>query len=69
MLRTGFRVVGIPELLLILAIALWIGTIVHVIRTPNERFRASNQVVWLLVVILVPLIGVPLDWILGAPSR
>lgn len=50
-------------------IALWVYTIVNVVRTPDHTYRAGNQVVWLLVVILVPFVGVPLYWILGAPQR
>jgi hypothetical protein len=58
----------IPLLVGILLVALWIRTIVLVIRTPDGAYRAGNQVVWLLVVILVPFIGVPLFYILGAPE-
>lgn len=53
----------------ILLIALWVRTIIDIIRNQDYRFRAGNQVVWLIVVILVPFVGVPLYWILGAPDR
>lgn len=53
----------------ILLIALWVRTIIDIIKNQDYRFRAGNQVVWLIVVILVPFVGVPLYWILGAPDR
>lgn len=61
------RFVGL--IVVILLIALWVRTIIDIIRTQDYQFRAGNQVVWLLVVILVPLVGVPLYYILGAPER
>ena len=56
-------------ILAILLIALWVRTIIDIIKNQDYRFRAGNQVVWLIVVILVPFVGVPLYWILGAPDR
>ncbi len=56
-------------IVVVLLIALWVRTIIDIIRTQDYSYRAGNQVVWLLVVILVPFIGVPLYWILGAPQR
>jgi hypothetical protein len=53
----------------LLLIALWVRTIIDIIKNQDYRFRAGNQVVWLIVVILVPFVGVPLYWILGAPDR
>jgi hypothetical protein len=53
----------------VLLIGLWVRTIIDIVRTQDYQYRAGNQVVWLLVVILVPIIGVPLYWILGAPQR
>lgn len=58
----------LAPLILVLLIALWAFTIANVIRTPDHSYRAGNQLVWLLVVILVPFIGVPLYWIMGAPE-
>ena len=56
-------------LLAIFLIALWVRTIIDIIKNQDYRFRAGNQVVWLIVVILVPFVGVPLYWIIGAPGR
>ena len=56
-------------ILAILLIALWVRTIIDIIKNQDYRFRAGNQVVWLIIVILVPFVGVPLYWILGAPDR
>ena len=56
-------------IVMILLIAIWVRTIIDIIKNQDYRFRAGNQVVWLIVVILVPFVGVPLYWILGAPDR
>ena len=56
-------------IVVILLIGLWVRTIIDIVRTPDYQYRAGNQVVWLLVVILVPLVGVPLYYVLGAPER
>jgi phospholipase D-like protein len=61
-----FRIGGFGFILLLLAV--WAVTIASVVRTPDGSYRTGNQIVWLLVVILVPIIGVPLYWILGAPT-
>lgn len=61
-----FRV-GFP-LITVILIVVWALTIANIIRTPEGAYRAGNQIVWLLVVILVPVIGVPLYWILGSPT-
>lgn len=62
MLRIFGPLIGLALLIV------WVLTIANVIKTPDYRYRAGNQLVWLLVVILVPIIGVPLYWILGAPE-
>ena len=59
---------ALPLLVAILLFALWVRTIMLIVRTPDHAYRTGNQVVWLLVVILVPFIGVPLYYILGAPA-
>lgn len=59
---------GVGPLFLIGLIVVWALTIASIIRTPDHAYRAGNQIVWLLVVILVPIIGVPLYWVLGAPG-
>ncbi len=56
-------------LLVIFLIGLWIRTIIDIIKGQDYRFRAGNQIVWLLVVILIPIVGVPLYWIIGSPER
>jgi len=56
-------------LLVIFLIGLWVRTIIDIIKGQDYRFRVGNQIVWLIVVILVPIIGVPLYWIMGAPER
>jgi hypothetical protein len=56
-------------LLVIFLIGLWVRTIIDIIKGQDYRFRVGNQIVWLLVVILLPIIGVPLYWIMGAPER
>jgi hypothetical protein len=56
-------------LLVIFLIGLWVRTIIDIIKGQDYRFRAGNQIVWLLVVILLPFVGVPLYWIIGAPER
>lgn len=56
-------------LVVIFLIAMWVRTIIDIIKVENYRFRAGNQIVWLLVVILLPFVGVPLYWIIGAPER
>lgn len=61
-----FRLFG-PLVGLVLLVV-WGFTIANIIRTGEHGYRAGNQIVWLLVVILVPVVGVPLYWILGAPQ-
>ena len=56
-------------IVMILLIAFWVRTIIDIIKNQDYRFRAGNQIVWLIVVILIPFVGVPLYWILGAPDR
>jgi hypothetical protein len=56
-------------LVVIFLIGLWVRTIIDIIKGQDYRFRVGNQIVWLLVVILLPIIGVPLYWIMGAPQR
>ena len=61
-----FRLFG--PLVAIGLLVVWGFTIANVIRTPDHAYRAGSQIVWVLVVIFVPIIGVPLYWILGAPQ-
>jgi len=60
---------SIVELLLLAALAAWIATLINIIRTPEGAFRAGSQIIWVLVVVLAPLIGVPLYWLMAAPQR
>jgi uncharacterized membrane protein YhaH (DUF805 family) len=60
---------AIIPLVVIFLIALWVRTIIDIVKTQDYRYRAGNQLVWLILVIVVPFIGVPLYWILGAPGR
>jgi hypothetical protein len=62
-----FRLGG--PLVIVALLAVWVVTLVSIIRTPDHAYRAGNQIVWLLIVIFLPLIGVPLYWIFGAPQR
>lgn len=55
--------------LLALWLYVWIRTLVHIIQTPDHMFRAGSQVLWAIVVILVPFIGLVLYYALGAPDR
>ncbi len=61
-----FRLFG--PLFGIAILVLWALTIASIIRTPDHAYRAGNQIVWLLVVILAAPVGVPLYWILGSPQ-
>lgn len=56
-------------LIVLALVGVWVLTIASIIRTPEHAFRTGNQVVWLLVVLLVPLVGVPLYYVMGAPAR
>ena len=55
-------------LFFLLLIGVWVITIASVIRTPDGGYRAGNQIVWWLLVIRRPIIGVPLYWVIGAPT-
>jgi hypothetical protein len=60
---------GFAPIIVIALLVVWGFTLANIIRTPDHAYRAGSQLVWILVVILVPFIGVPLYWILGAPQR
>jgi phospholipase D-like protein len=59
----GFALIGI------VLVAAWVATLVNIIRTPEGSFRVGSQMLWVLIVVLVPFIGVPLYWIMAAPPR
>ena len=60
---------AIAFIIVLMLIALWIATLVNIVRTPEGAFHAGSQIVWLLMVILIPFIGVPLYWVMAAPQR
>ena len=60
---------SIAVIIVLMLVALWIATLVNIVRTPAASFRAGSQTVWLLMVILIPFIGVPLYWVMAAPQR
>jgi hypothetical protein len=47
----------------------WIRTLVQIIQTPDHMYRAGSQVLWAVVVILLPFIGLVLYYAIGAPDR
>jgi hypothetical protein len=53
----------------ILALAVYIWTVVDTIRTPSAIVRTLPKAVWLLIVILLPLIGTVLWILFGRPRR
>ena len=62
-----FVSIGIPELIVILAIfAFWIWTLVRILR--DER-NTTMRVVWFIVVFFTHLLGAILYWIVRASSR
>jgi len=54
-----------PFLIGVLNLALFIASLVDIIRIPDDRVRYLPKMVWILVVILLPFIGSILWWILG----
>lgn len=49
----------------VLVLAATIFTLVNVITTDQSRIRYLDKVVWVILVILVPLIGMILWWLVG----
>lgn len=50
------------------SIALWIWTLVDVVKVPNDScFRAGNQLTWILVVVLAGIIGSIIYLAVGRP--
>ena len=54
-----------PFLLAALNLALFIATLVDIIRIPEDRVKFLPKMVWIIVVILLPFIGSLLWWIIG----
>jgi hypothetical protein len=67
-------IVGSLFLLVILAVAVaafvfWVWALVDVIKTPDDgRFRAGNQLVWVLVIVFTQLIGALIYLLVGRPE-
>ena len=55
-------------LLVLVLLALWISSIIDVLRTPAPAARALPKWAWLLIVILIPLLG-GLLWVLLGRER
>lgn len=50
-------------------VVLWIWTLVDVIKVPSDdRFRAGNQLIWILVIVLTQAIGSIIYLIVGRPE-
>jgi Phospholipase_D-nuclease N-terminal len=60
---------GLFVLIGLALVAVWVLTLVNIIRTPEGSFRVGSQIMWVLIVVLVPIIGVPLYWVMAAPQR
>lgn len=51
------------------AFAFWIWTLVDVVKVPSDdHFRAGNQLVWVLVIILTQVIGSIIYVAVGRPA-
>lgn len=55
-------------LLVLLVLALWISSVIDVLRTPASAVRALPKWSWLLIVVLIPLLG-GLLWVLLGRQR
>lgn len=54
--------------LAVASIVLWIWTLVDVVKVPSDdRFRAGNQLTWVLVVVLAGVIGSIIYLAVGRP--
>ncbi len=62
----GLSILLMMSLVTIAAFALWIWTLIDILR--NE-FTGSNKLIWLLAVILVPLIGMILYLFIGREQK
>ena len=54
-----------PFLIGLVNIALFIASLVDIIRIPEDRVKFLPKMVWIIVVILLPFIGSLLWWIIG----
>jgi hypothetical protein len=58
----------IRALPIIVLIACTIYTIVHVVQSNSERVRGLPKVLWLIIVLFVPALGVIAWWMFGRPQ-
>ncbi|MEM4141291.1 MAG: PLD nuclease N-terminal domain-containing protein [Nitrososphaeria archaeon] len=59
-------ILGLTFLIPIVVLIFWIWTLVDIIRS---EFPGSNKVIWILVVIFVPLIGMILYFLIGRKQK
>jgi hypothetical protein len=59
----------IAQLLWIIPLAIWFGTIWHLVRTRSLAKSALSQILWALFVVLMPEFGVLLYWLIEARRR
>ncbi len=62
----GLSFLLMSSLLMIAAFALWIWALVDILR--NE-FTGANKLIWLLVVIMIPMIGMILYFFIGREQK
>ena len=64
---------AIPTLIVLLliaaAIALWLYTLVDIVRTPESELRSASKTTWALIVLLAHVPGAVLYLLLGRPTR
>ncbi len=49
--------------------ALWVWSLVDVIRVPDDdRFRAGNQLIWVIVIVFTQIIGTIIYIAIGRPE-
>ena len=54
------------SLITVAAFALWIWALVDILK--NE-FTGSNKITWLLAVIMIPMVGMILYWLIGREQK
>ena len=54
-----------PFILGAINLAIFIASLVDIIRIPEDRVRYLPKMVWIIVVILLPFIGSVLWWVIG----
>ncbi|MEM1973528.1 MAG: PLD nuclease N-terminal domain-containing protein [Thermoplasmata archaeon] len=59
-------ILGLTFLIPIVVLIFWIWALVDIIRS---EFPGSNKVIWILVVIFVPLIGMILYFLIGRKQK